>query len=164
MIRSAWISECGQYRYHLLREWNPHDAKLTFCMLNPSTADGSVDDATIRRCMAFAKREGFGGIVVVNLFALRSTDSAALRTHPDPIGPQGDAVFRFLAKEQQGRKVVLGWGADPAATPERVRAVTTLLREGGCTLRCLGITKDGHPRHPLYLRSDTPVVAWMGVA
>lgn len=162
MNSTAWISDCGQYRYHLKRVWNPNAPLLTFCMLNPSTADGSVDDATIRRCIAFAKRDGFGGIVVINLYALRSTDPAALRTHADPVGPWGNSVIRTLASDQAGRKVVLAWGAN--ADPERAKTVIALLREGGCTLKCLGVTKDGHPRHPLYLRSDTPLVAFTEAA
>lgn len=84
---SAVISECGSYRYRLERVWEAEKDRVAFIMLNPSTADASKDDPTIRRCIGFAKAWGFGGLIVGNLFALRSTDPKALYGHKDPVGP-----------------------------------------------------------------------------
>jgi hypothetical protein len=120
-------------------------------MLNPSTADALEDDATIRRLAGrngFARREGAGGIVVVNLFALRSTDPRALAKHPDPVGPLADVFIRSAVA--QGSGVVVAWGAAPVAV-ERGKAVVRALAGRGVALSCLGTTSTGQPRHPLYL-------------
>jgi len=160
---SATISDCGRYRYVLTRPpispwriqpwWRP----AVFCMLNPSTADATLDDPTIRRCRGFAERNdsAFNGIVVVNLYALRSTDPRALWNHADPIGPENDRWLRDVAACSE---VVCAWGAN--AREDRVRQVVEILRAAGASLLCLGQTKDGHPRHPLYVRSDHPLVPW----
>lgn len=86
MIKSAIISECGKYRYSLSRIWDENKANVLFIMLNPSTADGDVDDPTIRRCIGFAKSWGYGGIYVGNLFAYRATDPKELLKVENPIG------------------------------------------------------------------------------
>lgn len=153
---SAWVD--GAYRYELKRTWNPPVEHLTFVMLNPSTADASIDDPTIRRCIGFAKRDGWGGIVVWNLYALRATDPAELRRHRDPIGPYNDSHLsrEFLHIAREGRAVVAAWGA--GADPERVSAV--LRFQPSLRWRVLGLTLHGHPRHPLYVRGDAPIVDW----
>lgn len=156
----AVFSGCGSYRYLLSRP--PAKSRfgvtmpLVFCMLNPSTADASNDDPTIRRCRAFAEREGRNGIVVVNLYALRSTDPQGLWAHADPVGPKNDAWLGGAALET-GR-VVCAWGAN--ARPERVRRAVEIFRSAGATLWCLGTTKGGHPRHPLYVRGDSALIPW----
>ena len=86
----ALISPCGQYRYWLMRSWDKYSPRLPIIMLNPSTADASTNDPTIRRCIAFAVREGFGSIVVTNLFAFRATSPDAMKAAVDPVGPSGD--------------------------------------------------------------------------
>jgi hypothetical protein len=151
-VRSdAVISECGGYRYSLSRRWGSGPA-LRVVMLNPSTADATVDDPTIRRCIGFARREGFAALTVLNLYAYRATDPKALLTCPDPVGPDNNA---WLAAHLQGSASVLAaWGAN--ARPERVQRVLSLVR--GVDWRCLGTTKQGHPRHPLYVRGDQPLV------
>lgn len=155
MSRGAKISECGQYRYGLLRRWND-DLPLTFVMLNPSTADADLDDPTIRRCMGFARRDGYGGIYVFNLYAYRATDPKALLTCADPVGPENDSYLtrHLWAAHQQGRPVVAAWGAN--ARPDRVRAVLDLVP--GAPWRCLGVTKAGAPKHPLYIKGDQPLI------
>lgn len=155
---SAVISSCREYRYSLRRPALSVGASrppAVFCMLNPSTADATVDDPTIRRCRGFAERWGCNGIVVVNLYALRSTSPRALWSHADPVGPINDHYIRAAVRDSEG--VVCAWGAN--AKPERVAAVVELLRGVG-GLYCLGTTKDGAPRHPLYVPGDTRLVDW----
>lgn len=153
---SAVLSPDGLYRYQLTRTWRP-GSYLTFIMLNPSTADAEKDDLTIRRCIGFAKREGLGGLRVVNLYALRSTDPAALWTHPDPVGPENDMHLQWALWDAAASDlpVVAAWGA--LARPDRVAAVQAL---GDFQVSALGVTKDGAPRHPSRLRADTPLVPW----
>lgn len=152
--QSATISDDGRYRYHLTRFWNPSVHGLAFVMLNPSTADGTTDDPTIRRCMRFARDLGFGGLHVVNLYAFRATKPADLWQAIDPVGPDNDAYLRrtFLAASTVGKPVIAAWGAN--ARPDRVAHVLDLplARE---SLHHLGLTKSGAPRHPLYLRADS---------
>ncbi|WP_331708772.1 DUF1643 domain-containing protein [Pandoraea sputorum] len=160
---SAIISQCGQYRYTLTRE--PHDAYTTrgtalFIMLNPSTADATVDDPTIRRCRGFARSWDCNGIVVANLYALRATDPAELWRHPEPVGPLNDFHLQRLALEHE--TVVCAWGAN--ARRERVAQVRALFTRPHHRLMCLGVTKDGSPRHPLYVRADQPLIEWPAIA
>ena len=151
--KMAFISKCGAYRYLLARTWDRDRPHLPFIMLNPSTADHDEDDPTIRRCIGFAKREGFGGIVVVNLFALRSTDPAALFSHPDPVGPLNDEALEVIADDHDF--AVAAWGAHLMAARRRDAIKLIFPR-----LKCLGRTKHGEPRHPLYVRSDAPLEAY----
>ncbi len=163
MIRSAIISSCGTYRYQLLRAWGGPDGDegMAFIMLNPSTADGETDDPTIRRCIGFAQRERHDGILVANLYALRATDPKVCMAHPLRTGgAENDAHLVRVASRCQ--TIVCAWGAN--AEPERARHVLGLLRGNGASVMCLGMTKDGHPRHPLYLRADVPLVPFTGYA
>lgn len=158
---SAVISRCGEYRYTLDRPRGilvspATRATAVFCMLNPSTADDENDDPTIRRCRGFMERWGSAGLLVVNLYALRSTDPRALWEHADPVGPENDHWLHRAAGE--GGEVVCAWGAN--AKPDRVRIAVALFRAAGARLLCLGTTKDGHPRHPLYVRGGQPLVPW----
>lgn len=152
---SAVMSADGVYRYELCRTWDTGLPPLWFIMLNPSTADALADDPTIRRCVAFAKREHAGGIVVVNLFALRATNPAALHRHADPVGPDAD---RFYPAHADAR-VVVAWGAHEFAR-ERAARAADLLAERNIQPHCLGTTTAGAPRHPLYLAADTPLAPW----
>lgn len=156
--KSARISECGRFRYSLTRHWSDGDA-LVFVMLNPSTADATLDDPTIRRCVGFAKREGFAGIHVANLYAFRATDPKDLLTCGDAVGPMNDAHLSLLLTEQvqRGNPVVAAWGSWPDRDPDRVANVLDL-GGGRVDWRCLGHTKGGAPRHPLYVRGDQPLV------
>jgi hypothetical protein len=154
IIRTAEISPCGRYRYRLERRWTPGlGLLLPFIMLNPSTADGTVDDPTIRRCMGFALREGYHGIVVGNLYAFRATKPSDLRKAAFPFGPDNhQALSRIIAETDQ---FVCAWGA---GTWEPLpAAVEAALRKKGM---CLGRTSHGHPRHPLYVRADQPLEPW----
>jgi hypothetical protein len=153
---AAWFSPDRRYRYLLTRRWGDPRPWMTFIMLNPSTADAFADDPTIRRCVSFARREGCGGLSVLNLFAWRATDPRALRDCGDPVGPGND---HFIAGNAQDSLVVAAWGAHAAAA-ERGRQVGGLLAESGVRLKCLGVTGDGSPRHPLYVRADAPLLPW----
>jgi hypothetical protein len=126
-------------------------------MLNPSTADATLDDPTIRRCRSFASSWGFSGITVANLYALRSTDPAALWLHHDPVGPENDAYVAEMAMKHGS--VVCAWGAN--ARDDRVATVVKLLRNARAQLTCLGTTKSGAPRHPLYVRGDQLLIEWV---
>jgi hypothetical protein len=155
LVRSAGLSECGRYRYWLRRSWQTggDGRTLCFCMLNPSTADGLTDDPTARRCMAFTRAWGFSSLVLRNLFALRATDPAELLRAPDPVGPRGDAE---LAAARSADLVVAAWGASVPHGRE-ARALEIL---AGTPLYCLGVTRAGAPRHPLYVKGDLTPVPW----
>ena len=91
--RGAELSGCGRYRYKLWRIWDPDLPPILFVMLNPSTADANSDDRTIRRCVAFAKRDGFGGLLVGNLFAYRTPYPRVLRKAEEPVGDGNDVAL-----------------------------------------------------------------------
>lgn len=151
MWKSAEISPCGKYRYHLRREWDLDLPKVAFVMLNPSTADASEDDATIRRCIGFAKAWGYGGIDVVNLFAFRATDPKELKTARNAIGPDNDAYV--LSTVRLADKVICAWGANGDLFG-RADRVTKILRDADVDLWCLEKTAKGMPKHPVRLRGD----------
>lgn len=153
----ATFSPDRQYRYTLTRTWRTMGPYLVVIGLNPSTADETQDDPTIRRCLAFAKREGLGGLIMLNLFALRSTDPGELLRHPNPVGAYNDGFLRTQTVRRDGSIVLAAWGAHPAAQ-ERVRSIYG--RVLGPGLHCLGTTKHGAPRHPLYVRGDRAFEPW----
>jgi hypothetical protein len=147
MTGGAAFSRDRRYRYRLWRRWDRSRPPVAFCMLNPSTADARRDDPTIRRCIGFARDWGYGGIEVVNIFALRATDPRDLRSARDPVGPRNDA---FILRAAAGSPVVIAWGVHGAL---RDRASATLKLFGARSrLLALGRTRSGAPRHPLYLR------------
>jgi hypothetical protein len=151
---SATFDDSKTYRYRLSRRWGNEPA-ATFIMLNPSTADAFQDDPTVRRCISFAKREGCGGLVVLNLFALRATNPAELLTHEDPVGPWNDAAFGGI---ERAGPVVAAWGVPPIRGRDIIVAVE--LERQGLDVQCLGRTQGGFPRHPLRLAAATPLQPW----
>lgn len=156
---TAAISECGTYRYDLQRWWDDSLRACVFVMLNPSTADATHDDPTVRRCVGFSKGWGFGGLVVVNLFAVRSPDPKVMKAHPSPVGPENDRhIRRWL--EQAGR-VIAAWGTH-GKHRRRDQAVIEIMRAVGVTVFHLGTSKDGHPKHPLYLKADVRPAVFVG--
>lgn len=154
MVKDAFISPCRTYRYWLLRQWNAENGKVNFIMLNPSTADAEQDDPTIRRCMRFASDWGYGGILVTNLFAFRSSSPKELKIQ---VYPEGGAENQecLLKGARESSLVVAAWGAH-GAWRNRARHVTSEL--AGVGIKCLGLTKDGHPQHPLYIPADRPLI------
>jgi hypothetical protein len=145
VIRRAAFSRCGRYRYALWREWDPGGPAVLFVALNPPTADHRRDDPTVRRCIQFARDWGFGSLAVANLFAYRTLEPRLLRRVNDPIGPANDRWLSRLVG--QAELVVAAWGA---LGDYRGRAAAVAPRLG--SLHCLGLTKSGAPRHPLYVR------------
>jgi len=148
---SAIISECGKYRYVLSRIWND-DAfipKVAFIMLNPSTADATTDDATIRRCISFAKSWGYGGLHVANLFAYRATNPKELLTAKNPVGDKNDYYLSRIQIQGNNCDVVFAWGCFPEHI-KRMKEVLKIFPFG----MAIKVSKDGFPMHPLYLPKD----------
>lgn len=153
MKRSAVISSCGRFRYRLTRGW-ADGPTVTWVMLNPSTADAHVDDPTIRKCVGFSQRWGYGSLTVVNLFALRSTDPSALRTAPDPFGPDN---VRYVDEALLSADLsVVAWGGGISHAKGRGTTRGRAIRSWPGTMM-LGTTKAGEPRHPLMLAYSTPL-------
>jgi hypothetical protein len=142
----------GDYRYSLWRRLGDSKRRVLFIMLNPSTADGAIDDPTIRRCMTLARRWGYGRLEACNLFAYRATDPRRLQQIADPVGPLNDATIARAVCHAD--TVVVGWGIKGARSL-RADVVTHMLRT--TTVCCIGTTRDGSPRHPLYVRGDSPL-------
>ena len=147
---SATADIRGDYRYTLSRVWDSSLPVLTFVLLNPSTADANQLDPTLKRCVRFAMRDGYGGMTIANLYAFRTRSPAVMKAASDPVGPDNDRVLASITGT-----VVAGWGTNASAS--RVAQAVTLLPP----LHALAITKDGHPKHPLYVRSDAPMVPWV---
>jgi len=158
-VRAAVLSGDRVYRYTLSRYWGEGD-RMVWIMLNPSTADAEVDDPTIRRCMGFARREGCRSIDVINLYALRATKPKHLLDHPDPEGPDNPLAWAMALFDPEPALVVAAWGAHAGMPGLPVSRALT----GFCSSAwCLGTTKEGAPRHPLYVKADEPLVpfsAW----
>lgn len=154
MRKRAHISECGKYRYCLERIWGTSESPKYVCwiMLNPSTADSEIDDPTIRRCIKFSQKFGYDGMFVVNLFALRATNPKELYKSNDPIGPENLNAITFheiydTIAAWGNNKIVKNWMSDNKIfLPDK--------------LYCLGVNKNGSPKHPLYVRGDITLKDW----
>lgn len=153
--KDAVLSGDGVFRFKLTRFWNEKPA-LVFIMLNPSKADAEEDDPTVKRCMCFAWDLGFGGIIVHNLFAYRATKVKDLKKFKNPIGPGNDQVLEDI---DEGYTVCVAWGAN-GAIAGRDKEVIEMFRKRGMKLFCLGTTKKGFPRHPLYLHKATKLIEY----
>ena len=156
----ATLSPCATYRYNLWRAWDPSKERVLWVMLNPSTADASQNDPTIRRCIGFSMAWGFGSLEVVNLFALRATDPNQLSRHglEHAIGPDNDRYIQEAMK--RSTMIVCAWGSHKAAG-YRSGSVLDLL--GRHTVMVLGKNKNGGPKHPLYIKKSTQVQGYMGI-
>ncbi|MCK9635995.1 MAG: DUF1643 domain-containing protein [Methylobacter tundripaludum] len=143
-LGSTTFSPCRTYRYTLWRDWTGGEGYAMFVGLNPSTADETQDDPTIRRCAAYARAWGYSGLCMVNLFAYRATKPADMMRAIDPIGPDNDVHLQTLAKT--AGVVVAAWGAN-GTHKGRDAGVRKMLQH----LHYLKLTKNGHPGHPLYL-------------
>ncbi|MCA8228332.1 DUF1643 domain-containing protein [Burkholderia vietnamiensis] len=150
----AVFSPCRRFRYRLWRIWDESRPLAVYVMLNPSIANEDDPDATITRCMRRAHMRGYGGIIVVNLYAWVSTDPSVLATVADPIGPENDFHILEAAKRAANDAVICGWGTKLPRGSQRDIEVTRLLRSAGIAPMCLVVTKDGFPKHPLYVGYD----------
>lgn len=155
MRKAAILSVCRSYRYTLERVWDESKPLVVFVLLNPSTADAEKDDNTLRRGIGFAKAWGYGGVVFVNLFAFRSTDPKNLSYNDGIVGPDNDR--HILEQVAHADRVVLAWGANGGHLG-RDQEVLKLLED--FPLWHLGLTKDGHPKHPLRLAKTTQLQRW----
>ncbi len=144
----AVFSKCQKYRYALWRRTGGSMAPVLFIMLNPSTADGSKDDPTIRRCIQFAKDWDHSYMIVVNLFAYRSTDPKKLKKVQDPEGPDNSMWINKMAKVSC--LVMAAWGAN-GSLHEQDKHVMSMVDTSWTQVKALGFTKSGLPRHPLYM-------------
>lgn len=146
----AEFSPCERYRYRLWRSWQPSAPVMLWTMLNPSTATELVLDPTITRCVKRARAAGCGGVVILNAFALRSTDPAGLYAVDDPIGPDNDTAIAHAAGDPRVAHVVAGWGAEPIARGRQARVLELLrARHDVMALRVVG-GEHAAPGHPLY--------------
>jgi len=143
MTSSATLSDCRTWRYQLRREWDPLGKTVLFIGLNPSTADETRDDPTIRRCIAFAKQWGYGALCMVNLFAFRATNPLELRVAVDPIGPENELYIS--AAYVQSHIAIAAWGNHGSLKGRAAWATEKM------ELYCLGRNKNGSPKHPLYV-------------
>jgi hypothetical protein len=156
MMTHAEFSEDRVYRYSLTRHWNQDGKLVNFVMCNPSVADEMNNDPTIRRCISFADRWGYGGLVVTNLFAYRSTDPRQLRNVNDPVGPENDQYL--LKYAHQCHKTVCAWG-NHGTYRSRHQQVVDLLKDQ-VILFCLALTGSGQPHHPLRLKGNLNHRIW----
>jgi hypothetical protein len=163
---AAVFSPCRQYRYVLERDLlgpllMPQKPRVAaFIGLNPSIADESVNDPTLRRCMCFARSWGFERLRMLNMYAWRSTDPEALWDVDDPVGPENDA--HLLAGTADAGVIICAWGVN--AKPDREADVVRLLQSHGRVLKALKITNEGRPSHPLYLRKTLAPIPYAEVA
>lgn len=156
---TAIFSRDHLYRYTLNRCWDDALPMCVFIMLNPSTATAEDDDPTIRRCIDFARRLSCGRLGVVNLFAWRTTRPADLLRVADPVGTGNDHAIRGAVRGASA--LVVAWGV-PGMWKGRGAEVIALLRAEHCKPLCLGLTENGSPRHPLYVRADVEPIEYPG--
>ena len=154
----AIFDTTGTYRYTLWRRWSLDYPQVAFMMLNPSTADSQRNDATIRRCINFARLWGFGALEVVNLFAYKATSPRELLNVENPVGLEND---RYLLRAlERSACLVVAWGTHGTLLWRDREVLKLLTCYPTTTLKCLGLTKEGHPRHPLYLGSRTQLMTF----
>jgi hypothetical protein len=153
----AVYSDCERYRYLLTRVWEPGGHRALFVMLNPSTATEVQNDPTVERCERRARALGFGAFRVCNIFAWRATDPRDMRRAPDPVGPANDAAIAESCLWAED--IVCAWGTHGAHLG-RGPQVERLMRATGRPLHHLGLTREGHPRHPLYIGYDVRPMSW----
>jgi len=162
--KSAIISSCGRYRYELRREWDDNLPPFVIGMLNPSTANAEIDDPTIIRNLRRAKISQCGSLIVWNLGAGRATNPKDWVAMSDPIGPENDCHIRTILAECRDRRgiAVVGWG-ERGSFMGRDKAVLKIAAAVGLKFRCLGTTRSGQPRHPLYVAYSQPLSEWSGL-
>ncbi|MCJ8330368.1 MAG: DUF1643 domain-containing protein [Lentisphaeria bacterium] len=153
MFKDAKLSVCRKYRYALWRVWDESKDKAMFVCLNPSTADETIDDPTLVRCINFASSWGYGAVVMANLFAFRATDPDDMKIAKNPIGEENDQWLMDLSKNAS--IVICAWGND-GGYKNRANSVNEILTKQ----HYLKLNKSGEPAHPLYLRKNLNPVKW----
>lgn len=154
---TAIYSDCERYRYALTRIWDAARKRVHFVMLNPSTATEVQNDPTVERCERRARALGFGSFTVTNIFAWRDTDPRKMKAASDPIGPDNDAMILHASAEAD--QIIAAWGTHGAHLA-RGAAVEQVLRSLGKPLYHLGLSKAGHPKHPLYIAYTEQPQSW----
>lgn len=149
----AEFSQCRDYRYSLWRFWGKSKGCVAFICLNPSTANEYKNDPTIRRCINYAQSWGYGGLVMLNLFAYRATKPEFLYNASDPIGPDNDFHLRNISNKAD--IIIAAWGIHGNYL-DRDKTVMKILKDP----KCLAITKNGYPKHPLYLKKDLKPISF----
>jgi hypothetical protein len=153
----AIYSDCERYRYSLTRVWDETGGRVHFVMLNPSTATEVQNDPTVERCERRARALGYGAFCVTNIFAWRDTDPKKMRAARDPIGPANDAAI--LDACDWADVTVAAWGTHGEHL-NRGAAVKALLQNMDIPVFHLGLSKAGHPKHPLYISYAQQPVLW----
>lgn len=151
MLTESDLSICRTYRYTLTRIWDSNKSTVLFILYNPSRADATEDDPTLRRCIRFAQSWGYGGLCIINLYSLRTPNPNVLRAHPHPKGPEHDQFFRETLEMHSD--IVCAWGLQGGP-------ISKHFSPGTHRIFHLGVNKDGSPKHPLYLPSRTHLHEW----
>lgn len=154
---TAIFSDCERYRYLLTRTWDVDGKRALFIMLNPSTADEIKNDPTVERCERRARTLGYGSFRVCNIFAFRATDPKVMRAEPDPVGPDNDRSIEESC--EWADQIICAWGTHGAHL-KRGAAVTEIVRKSGASPYHLGLSKEGHPKHPLYIAYAQQPMRW----
>ncbi len=151
----AIFSDDFRYRYLLKRDWSQDGTKngVLFIMLNPSTADAFVFDPTVKRCFDFAHAWGYTSMTVCNLYAFRSTDPKKLKAENEPVGKDNNEWLSIAGKE--ARMIIAAWGTHGTLLRRDKEVINLITDSLGKDLYCLEKTKDGQPKHPLYIKGDT---------
>lgn len=152
IFSDAHFSPCRTWRYTLRRVWDDTRPVMTACGLNPSTADEVKNDPTITRIINYAKRWGFGGLTMLNLFAFRSTDPKVMYRAADPVGPENDQAILDAAKTSA--MFLACWGSHGKHRGRGDEVLALLRTYAACPVLCLNRNRDGSPVHPLYQRAD----------
>ena len=156
-VATATFDRFFSYRYRLSRVWDTERPRAVWVMLNPSTATEVEIDPSVRRILTFSRDWGCGSAEVVNLFALRATNPDDLYVHGDPVGSANDDALSAAAVSAE--KLIAAWGVHGAFLNRNIEAAKILTKTAG-RLEVLGLTKEGHPKHPLYVRKSTSPSAW----
>ena len=146
----------GDYRYRLWRVWDATAQRLVYCMLNPSIANATADDQTVKVCIGRAKQMEFGGIEVVNLFAFIAQKPPDMKAAADPVGPENDAYLAHAA--QRAGMMIAAWGDDGDYRGRSWKVIPALTKH--CALHAIKLTKGGAPCHPLRLGYDLQPFVW----
>lgn len=154
---TATYSDCERYRYALTRTWDEQAKRVLFVMLNPSKATEVQNDPTVERCERRARALGFGAFQVTNIFAWRDTDPFKMRKATDPIGPDNDAAI--LAGVAWADQVIAAWGTHGAHL-DRGPQMAAILHATDKPISTLGLSKHGHPKHPLYISYRQQPIIW----